>query len=724
MHSLPVNKMTHSELPQNASPSSAQRRLLLQGLVSLPWLGLLPGCGGGGSSDGSSLSLDSSAGFTHPGLLHTEADFTRMRAKIATGEQPWTQGWAALTSSGYSALGQSPNPQVTIIRGGTDQNFATMVYDMERTYQAALRWKVSGDSAYAEQAVKFLNAWSSTMTTLTGNADRFIAAGLYGYQWANAAEIMRSYSGWATADVTKFQQWLLTLFYPLSHDFLLNHNGSNITNYWASWDLLTMAGILAMGVFCDRRDIYNEAISYFKTGRGNGAAAHMVYRFHPGHVGQWQESGRDQGHSTLSISCCAALCEMAWNQGDDLYGYDNNRFLAGAEYVAKSNLQDASGAYYTLPFSTYSNRQGTMTSVSSSGQPNLRPCWESIYNHYVHRKGVDAPWVATMAAHLRPEGNNTNGDQLSFGTLAYSRDALATQMPPSGLRAYPTAGAVLLSWWGCANATAYNVKRGVSAAGPFTTVAHGNTDPRTHTDSPGQGTWYYVVTGSTASGETGSSNVVRVVLPGELILHLPLNEGSGTTAADSSGNGLNATLNGGAAWGAGRSTSKALSLDGSSGYLALPNGVLSGLGDFTVALWVYANSVTKGSRIFDFGSSDIAYWCLFAADWSGALRATVTGTTNFGEQSITASSALSAGKWVHLVLTLSGTTGTLYVDGVAAATAINTAIDLAPFQLGNTTQNWLGRAQYASDPYFNGRMQDLRIYSGALSASEIAALAV
>ena len=37
----------------------------------------------------------------------------------------------------------------------------------------------------------------------------------------------------------------------------------------------------------------------------------------------------------------------AWNQGDDLYGYENNRFLAGAEYVAKSNLKDASGAFHT-----------------------------------------------------------------------------------------------------------------------------------------------------------------------------------------------------------------------------------------------------------------------------------------------------------------------------------------------------------------------------------------
>ena len=115
------------------------------------------------------------------------------------------------------------------------------------------------------------------MTTLTGNADRFLAAGIYGYQWANAAEMMRSYAGWSAEGVARFQKLLLEVFYPLCHSFLLNHNGANITNYWANWDLCNICGMLAIGVFCDRTDLYDEAIAYYKTGRGNGAAAHNVY---------------------------------------------------------------------------------------------------------------------------------------------------------------------------------------------------------------------------------------------------------------------------------------------------------------------------------------------------------------------------------------------------------------------------------------------------------------
>jgi hypothetical protein len=47
---------------------------------------------------------------------------------------------------------------------------------------------------------------------------------------------------------------------------------------------------------------------------------------------------------------------------------------------------------------------------------------------------------------------------------------------------------------------------------------------------------------------------------------------------------------------------------------------------------------------------------------------------------------------------------------------------LAPFRLGSTGQNWIGRSQFANDPYFNGLVDDFRIYRGALSAMEIAAL--
>src|SRR5207245_2344246 len=137
------------------------------------------------------------------------------------------------------------------------------------------------------------------------------------------------------ADLERFQQTMLGVFYPMNHHFLVNHNDAKIDHYWCNWDACNIASVLAIGVLCDKREIYNEAIDYFKHGGGNGAIEHAVVVIHPGHLGQFQESGRDQGHNTLAVALLATVCEMAWHQGDDLYGYDDNRFLAGAEYVAK-----------------------------------------------------------------------------------------------------------------------------------------------------------------------------------------------------------------------------------------------------------------------------------------------------------------------------------------------------------------------------------------------------
>lgn len=63
----------------------------------------------------------------------------------------------------------------------------------------------------------------------------------------------------------------------------------------------------------------------------------------------------------------------------------------------------------------------------------------------------------------------------------------------------------------------------------------------------------------------------------------------------------------------------------------------------------------------------------------------------------------------------------LYINGVEVAR--NESMTLSPPDLGGTTQNWIGRSQYAAGPYFNGKMDDFRIYAGALSAAEVTALA-
>ena len=311
---------------------------------------------------------DKPATFVHPGLLHNNADFARMKANL--NREPWQSGWQRLIANRHSSLDWKPHPIAVVVRGQNHdlpQNYSGFYNDIAAAYACALRWRISGDSQYADKSVEIMNAWSSTLTKITGSTDADLAAGIYGYEFANAAEIMRTYSGWKPDDFARFQNMMLNVFYPINHDFLVRHNNTPIDHYWANWDLCNMASMLAIGVLCDRRDIYKEAVDYFKNGAGNGSIEHAVYYIHPDGLGQWQESGRDQGHTTLGIGLMGAFCEMAWKQGDDLYGYDNNRFLAGCEYVAKYNLGE------DVPYKPFQDSLATQPVISSWGRGVGRP---------------------------------------------------------------------------------------------------------------------------------------------------------------------------------------------------------------------------------------------------------------------------------------------------------------------------------------------------------------
>ncbi|GLY16718.1 membrane protein [Kineosporia sp. NBRC 101677] len=413
--------------------ATVSRRHLLLGAGSVGALGVVGAVVGTASAAQPTVTTAAAVPkpFAHPGLLHTTADFDRIKDKIKASDPLVTSGWQRLTANGRARASWSPRPLKTVVRGGVGQNYAQLYPDVHAAYQNALRWRISGDTAHADTAANILNAWSSTLTQVTGNADRFLAAGLYGYQLANAAELLRGYSGF---DLAGLQDLLKNVFYPLNDQFLTHHNGASITNYWANWDLCSVASTMAIGILCDDRSLFDRAVTYMHSGPGNGSIPHAIPFIH-GNLGQWQESGRDQGHTVMGVGLMGTICEMAWNQKVDLYGHDDNRFLKGAEYVAKYNLgQD-------VPFTTYQWGTGvsgalrTQPVISSASRGQIRPVWELVLNHYTQRRGLKAPHVAAMAQKVRAEGGGgdygpaSGGfDQLGFGTLMFTRDK-STDIP-------------------------------------------------------------------------------------------------------------------------------------------------------------------------------------------------------------------------------------------------------------------------------------------------------
>lgn len=367
--------------------------------------------------------------FTHPGALHTKEDLSRISEAVKNGEQPYLDGFNKLTESQFAQSNVTSRATETIVRGGNGQNYAQLYQDCAKAYQNALRYHLEDNEECGKTAVTILNSWSSTLKTVTGNADRYLAAGLYGYQLANAAELMREHPDF---DVKAMQDMLINVFYkPLCERFLVSnefgrdHNDAYITNYWANWDLANVAATVAIGIFCDRRDIYEMGIEYFKNGAGNGSIYNAIPHLYDGSLAQWQESGRDQGHSNLGIGLMASVCEMAWNQGDDLYSWGQNRFMYAAEYVAAYNIG------IETPFELYEWGTGTNgkysshSVVSNATRGEMRPIWALVYNHYVNRMGYEMPNVKSimekMGTEGGPGGHASTFDQTGFGTLLYTR---------------------------------------------------------------------------------------------------------------------------------------------------------------------------------------------------------------------------------------------------------------------------------------------------------------
>jgi hypothetical protein len=249
----------------------------------------------------------------------------------------------------------------------------------------------------------------------------------------------------------------------------------------------------------------------------------------------------------------------------------------------------------------------------------------------------------------------------------------------------------------------------------------GNTDGHTGGDS-GDGGLVVDASDDGADAGDGSSTTDASdagTLDLGLLAYYRFDETGGTTAADGSGNGYTASLAGGATFSAGV-RGHAVTLSGASQYVSLPSGILGSATAFSVAAWVKLSAAQTWGRIFDFGTGTTVYMFLTPNSSASTTRFAMTASGNQQEQQVNTTPTLPTGTWQHVAITLSGSTAILYVEG--APVAQNTTMTLSPASLGSTTQNWIGRSQYAADPYLNGQVDNFRIYDRALSAAEVQAL--
>ena len=198
------------------------------------------------------------------------------------------------------------------------------------------------------------------------------------------------------------------------------------------------------------------------------------------------------------------------------------------------------------------------------------------------------------------------------------------------------------------------------------------------------------------------------------------NEGSGTTAADASGHGLIGTLTNGGTWNAGRYGS-AVQLDGTNDFVNLGNPIaLQITGSMTVSAWVFATAFPfdDAAVVSKRNGTEIGYQLDTTIDAGPrTIGFKLTGASG-GAMFRYGATGLQINTWYHIAGVYDAATGTINVY-------LNGQLDNGSFfgATASSQQNSpsnVNIGQRASGNFsFNGRIDDVRIYSRALTQTEI-----
>ncbi len=224
----------------------------------------------------------------------------------------------------------------------------------------------------------------------------------------------------------------------------------------------------------------------------------------------------------------------------------------------------------------------------------------------------------------------------------------------------------------------------------------------------GQGTGVGVVLGgpSTGSGRLADGLVGYWKMDGD--------------GLDSSGNNNHGTLVNGSTYVTGKN-SQALSVDGTDDYVTVPHNSAYNVTDFTVSLWTYYNGAGTGGKQYwtllnkqntGNGNDDPFHMLVYSANNAPGIRVG-NGSTAINLSS--ASTPLNDNRWHFVTASRQGTTIKLFVDGIQKDTQ----------QLSGSTTNSAVMAfgvwpNYVN--YYNGLLDEIRIYNRALTDDEITQL--
>lgn len=237
--------------------------------------------------------------------------------------------------------------------------------DMWQAWQSA----IAGDE---KTALSIINAYSTTLQGFDGHDAPLCTIQAY---WLLRAMIILK-----DQQTLEWAAMVRRALLPVIEKFEADSPYAN-----GNWGHIVNRCRMAASIFLADNELYQHAIDVYLHANDNGSLPNYVSA-----TGQCQETGRDQGHAQLGLGAMCEICDMAWQQGDDLWGALDNRLMKGMEYTARYNLG------YDVPFETWKDCTGLYndwTEPGSMGRGRIRCIYELPYQHYVERKGLKMPYT-------------------------------------------------------------------------------------------------------------------------------------------------------------------------------------------------------------------------------------------------------------------------------------------------------------------------------------------
>lgn len=327
--------------------------------------------------------------FKHPGVLSTQSDLSALRERVNSNACART-GFEQLISSRYADLSRPHTPYSTVfvVAGAGNKYEAAFRGDAHAAHATALMWVISGDSRYRDKSMAILDDWAATYrdieVTKGSPSQAYLEAAWAAPIWTAAADIIRYYDNgaadWNPDRIAAFDQFL---------DRLVN-TARGARRRDDNWGASATLAIMAAAVYQEDDAAYAEAVNLYRSRLSAISRKSGVLKS--------DEYLRDPWHPQYTILAWIQTSEIAWNQGDDLYGLQLDgqsepRLALILDHFAKlfrGELPDPEGIKKGNYRDSDKNRQG----------------YDMAFNHYIGRQrmALTMPSFAKMVPTSRAGG--------------------------------------------------------------------------------------------------------------------------------------------------------------------------------------------------------------------------------------------------------------------------------------------------------------------------------